>query len=114
MLNLDAAENDYLFGEHFEEQLSKIICAKQTMRSTFTGLQKKPNIMNQFANPINQVFPSGKQLFSKSVSPAESGNNQSTKLSSHKSSDKKVVINRKYIEFLTSRVSSVFPENLGC
>lgn len=54
----------------------------------------------------------GKQLFSKSASSALCGNTQSTKLFSHTSSDK-VVACREYIEFSTSRVSSVFSEKVG-
>ena len=48
-----------------------------------------------------------------SVSSTESGNTQSTRLSSNTSSDKKVVICRKHAEFLASGSSSVFPEKLG-
>ena len=59
MLNLDATDNDYLFGEKFEEQLSKITSAKQKSKAIFTGLQRKPNMMNQFVNPVNQPFRSG-------------------------------------------------------
>ena len=53
MLNLD---NDYLFGEKFEEQLSKITTAKQKSKPVFTGLQRKPNTMNQFVNLVNHPF----------------------------------------------------------
>ena len=42
MLNLDAIGNEYLFGEKFEEQLSKTTTAKQKSKSIFTGLQSKP------------------------------------------------------------------------
>ena len=45
--------------------------------------------------------------------PTESGNTQSTRLSSHTSSDKKVAICRKHAEFLASGSPSVFPEKLG-
>ena len=94
MLNLDAIDNDYLFGEKFEEQLSKITSVKQKSKAIFTGLQRKPNMMNQFVNPVNQPFRSdplpnsqqrgkgrgflfargrrGKQLRSMSVSSTES------------------------------------------
>ena len=102
MLNLDAIDNGYLFGEKREEQLSKITSAKQKSKLIFTGLQRKPNMINQFVNPVNQSFRSCslpnsqqrgsdrgslfarggrvKQLLSMSVSSAESGNTQSTKL----------------------------------
>ena len=92
-------------------------------------------MMNQFVNPVNQPFRSGplpnsqqrgrgrgflfargrrgKQLLSMSVSSTESGNTRSTRLSSHTSSDEKVVICRKHAEFLASGSSSVFPEKLG-
>ena len=135
MLDSDATDNDYLFGEKFEEQLSKITSAKQKSKAIFTGLQRKPNMMNQFVNPVNQPFRSGplpnsqqrdrgqgflfargrrgKQLLSMSVSSTESGYTQSTRLSSHTSSDKKVVICRKHAEFSASGSSSVFPEKLG-
>ena len=135
MLNLDAIDNDYLFAEKFEVQLSKITSAKQKSKSIFTGLQRKPSMMNQFVNPVNEPFRSdplpnsqqrgmgrgflfargrrGKQLPSMSVSSTESGNNQTTGLSSHISSDKKVVICREHAEFSASRSSSVFPEKLG-
>ena len=134
-LDLDATDNGYLFGEKFEEQLSKITSAKQKSKAIFTGLQRKPNMMNQFVNPVNQPFRSGplpnsqqrgrgrgflfargrrgKQLLSMSVSSTESGNTRSTRLSSHTSSDEKVVICRKHAEFLASGSSSVFPEKLG-
>ena len=56
MLNLDAIDNDYLFGEKFEEQLSKITSAKQKSKSIFTGPQGKLNTMNQFVNAVNQSF----------------------------------------------------------
>ena len=59
VLNLDAIDNDYLFGETFEEQLSKATTEKQKSKSIFTGLQRKPNMMNQFVNPVNQPFWSG-------------------------------------------------------
>ena len=62
MLNLEAIDNDYLFGEKFEEQLSKITSAKQKSKSIFTGLQGKPNMMNQFVNTVNQPFRSGPLL----------------------------------------------------
>ena len=45
-----------------------------------------------------------------SVSSTESGNTKCTRLSSHTSSDKKVVLCRKYAEFSASRSSSAFPE----
>ena len=41
MLNLDAIDNDYLFGENFEEELSKIASAKQKSNSIFIGLYKE-------------------------------------------------------------------------
>ena len=41
-LDLDAVENTYLFGEKFEEKLSKITSAKQKSKNIFTGLQKSP------------------------------------------------------------------------
>ena len=135
MLNLDAIDNDYLFGEKFEEQLPKITSAKQKSKSVFTGLQRKPDMMSQFVNPVNQPFRSGplpnsqhrgrgqgfsfargrrgNQLLSMSVSSTESGNTQSTRLSSHTSSDKKVAICREHAEFSATRSSSVFPEKLG-
>ena len=56
MLNLDAIDNDYLFGEKFEEQLPKITSAKQKSKSIFTGLQRKPDMMSQFVNPVNHPF----------------------------------------------------------
>ena len=59
MLNIDAIDNVCLFGEKFEEQLPKITSAKQKSKSIFTGLQRKPNMMNQFVNPVNQPFQSG-------------------------------------------------------
>ena len=130
MLNLDAIDNDYLFREKLEEQLSKITSAKQKSKSTFTGLQRKPNMINQFVNPVNQPFWSGplpnnhkrgrgrdflfargrrgKQLLSMSVSSTESGDTQSTRLSSHAS-----VECREHEEFSASRSSSIFPEKLG-
>ena len=135
MLNLHAIDNDYLFREKFEEQLWKTTTAKQKSRSIFTGLQKNPNMINQFVNPANHPFRSGplpnsqqrgrgrgflfargrrcKQLLSKPVSSTESGNTQSTRLSSHTSSDKKVVICTELAEFSPSKWSSVFPEKLG-
>ena len=92
-------------------------------------------MINMFANPVNQPFRSGplpnsqqrgrgrgflsargrkgKQLFSKSISPAECENIQSTKLFSHKTSDEKVVLCRENTEFLTSNAFSVFSEKLG-
>ena len=113
----------------------KFASAKQKPKSIFAGLQKKPNVINQFVNPANQSFRSGplpnsqqrdrapgflfergrrgKQLLSMSVSSTECGNTQSTRLSSHTSSDKKVVICREHAEFSASRSSSVFPEKLG-
>ena len=56
MLNLDAIDNDYLFAEKFEEQLSKITSAEQKSKSIFTVLQRKPSMMNQFVNPVNEPF----------------------------------------------------------
>ena len=38
MSNLDAIDNDYLFGEKFEEELSKITSTKQKSKPIFTGL----------------------------------------------------------------------------
>ena len=58
-LNLDAVKNEYLFGEKFEEQLSKITSAKQKSKSIFTGLQRKPKMMNQNASPVNRTVWSG-------------------------------------------------------
>ena len=135
MLNLHAIDNDYLFREKFEEQLWKTTTAKQKSRSIFTGLQKNPNMINQFVNPVNHPFRSGplpnsqqrgrgrgflfargrrgKQLLSKPVSSTENGNTQSTRLSSRTSSDKKVVICTELAEFSPSKWSSAFPEKLG-
>ena len=59
VLNLDAIDNDYLFGKRFEVQLSKTTTEKQKSKSIFTGIQTKPNMMNQFVNPVNQPFRSG-------------------------------------------------------
>ena len=39
-LELDVIENKYLFGNKFEEKLSKITTAKQKSKAIFTGLQK--------------------------------------------------------------------------
>ena len=36
-LELDAIENEYLFGGKFEEKLSKITTAKQKPKTIFTG-----------------------------------------------------------------------------
>ena len=58
-LNLDAAEKEYLFGEKFEEKLLKIRSVKQKFKSVITGLQRKPNMMNQLADPVTQPFRSG-------------------------------------------------------
>ena len=135
MLILDAIDNDYLFGEKFEVQLLKIEITEQKFNSIFNELLRKSSMMNQFVNPANQLFRSGpltnsqergrnqgfiftrgrrdKQLLSISVSTAESENSQSTKLFSHTSTGKKVVICREHAEFLTSKASSVFPEKLG-
>ena len=98
-------DHDYLYGQKLEEQLSKIACAKQKPKSLFTGLQRRPNMINQFVNPVHQPFRSGllpnsqqivrgqgvlfarkrrvKQLLSKSVSSTECGNTWPTRLSSH-------------------------------
>ena len=59
MLSIDAVKNDYLFGEKFEEQLSKITSAKQKSKSIFTGLQRKPKMMNQNASPAKRTVWSG-------------------------------------------------------
>ena len=135
VLNLDAIDNDYLFGETFEVQLSKTTTEKQKSKSIFTGLQRKPNMMNQFVNPANQPFRSGplpnsqqrgrgrgflfargrrgKQLLSMSVSSTEGGTTKPARLSSHTSSDEKVVICGEHGEYSASRLLSVFPEKLG-
>ena len=39
-LELDVIENKYLFGEKFEEKLSKITTCKQKSKAIFAGLQK--------------------------------------------------------------------------
>ena len=117
MLNLDVVENGYLFGQNFDEQLSKIASAKQKSKSIFTGLQSKPN-QTPYPQPTKRqgrgfLFARGgrgKQLFLKSVSSAESANTESTKSSSHIFSYRKVAICRKQTEFSTSRASSVFPD----
>ena len=41
-LKLDDVDNEYLYGDSFEEKLIKITSAKQKLKSLFTGFQKKP------------------------------------------------------------------------
>ena len=41
-LKLDDVNNEYFFGNRFEEKLAKISSVKQKSKSLFTGLQKKP------------------------------------------------------------------------
>ena len=52
-LELDATENEYLFGDKFEEKLSKITTAKQKPKTIFTGLQ---NSSSSKFRPCYQPF----------------------------------------------------------
>ena len=55
-LELDATENEYLFGDKFEEKLSKITTAKQKPKTIFTGLQ---NSSSSKFRPCYQPFRAG-------------------------------------------------------
>ena len=52
-LELDAIENEYLFGDKFEENLSKITTSKQKPKTIFTGLQ---NSSSSKFRPCYQPF----------------------------------------------------------
>ena len=52
-LELGGIENKYLFGEKFEEKLSKITTAKQKFKTKFTGLQKSLSLTSP---PSHQPF----------------------------------------------------------
>ena len=55
-LELDGIENKYLFGEKFEEKLSKITTAKQKSKTIFTGPQKS---LSSTSPPNHQPFRVG-------------------------------------------------------
>ena len=55
-LELDATENEYLFGDKFEEKLSKITTAKQKPKTIFTGLL---NSSSSKFRPCYQPFRAG-------------------------------------------------------
>ena len=68
-LELDGIENKYLFGEKFEEKLSKVTTAKQKSKAIFTGLQKSsistfpPSHQNFRAGPFSLFFIVSKSSF---------------------------------------------------
>ena len=49
-LKLDNVGNKCLLRDHFEENLSKVNCAKQKLKSLFTRLQKKRTFANSKKN----------------------------------------------------------------
>ena len=55
-LELDAIENEYLFGDKSEEKLSKITTAKQKPKTIFTGPQ---NSSSSRVRPCYQPFRAG-------------------------------------------------------
>ena len=104
--HMDDIGNPYLFGEKFEEKLTKVTNAKQKSKALFTGLQSKPAANHQQpfgVSPLSQNLPRGrgcrsflggafsgdKITFSKSVFSTESGNSQSRDLHTCTSSNNK-------------------------
>ena len=62
-LEIDSIDNTYLFGDKFEERLSKVSTAKQKPKSLFTGLhwQKKQDSMDR--QPFRQIpLPQHQQM----------------------------------------------------
>ena len=56
-LELGGIENKYLFGEKFEEKLSKITTAKQKFKTKFTGLQKSLSLASSPSHLPFRVSP---------------------------------------------------------
>ena len=90
-----------LFGEKFEEQLSKITSAKQKSKSIFTRLQRKPNMMNQLVNPVIQSFRSGPLLNSQQRGRGEASYLQ----------EEEEVSNFSQYQFLQQRVEILSPKD---
>ena len=56
MLNLDAIDNDFIFGESLRNSYQKLQLQNKNPNQYSLGVKKNPNIMNQFVNLVNQPF----------------------------------------------------------
>ena len=62
ILDLDSPEHNSLFRENVKEIFLTFKRSEQKSKTIFTVRPRTPNLMDQFANPINQWFWSGPQL----------------------------------------------------